>query len=108
MILRTLALATVLLCSSTAAYAAVSDHSRDPKTLKVHKDKDKDKEKDKSKEAGKARSKDASGDTTRVAVSVPDADPSAALLMIIGTSTVWALARGRRQEPNLSVQEVVA
>lgn len=74
MIIRTLALATILLCGSAAYAAAESDHTSKPKSVKVEKDKD-DKAKNKD---DKAQNKDS------VAVSVPDGDPSTALLLAIG------------------------
>jgi hypothetical protein len=84
MLLRTLALATILLFGSTAASVSAADHSNDPKAFEIQKAKDKDKDKNKQ----------------SAPVSVPDGDPSTGLLLIIAlaSAAVCAFARARWQQ----------
>ena len=72
MIIRTLVLTTLLLCGSATYAAAKSDHRSDPKSVKIEKDKDKKK--------------------SQLAVSVPDGDPSTALLLTMGAVVLGVFA----------------
>ena len=67
--IRAVALATLLLCGSAPYAAAASDRTSDPKSAKVAKEKD-----------DKVKTKDV------VPVSVPDGDPSTAILLVIGVA----------------------
>ena len=83
MIIRTLVL-TTLLVSGSAAYAAESVRYSDPKSVKIEKEKDMDKDKEKGK----------------LVVSVPDGDPSTALLLTIGAVGVGVFGLRRRTPQN--------
>ena len=91
MLLRTLALATILLFGSTAASVSASDHSSDPKAFEIQKAKDKDKDKDKNKQSAP--------------VSVPDGDPSTGLLLIIALAVPPSLLSPVRDGSRESTQK---
>ena len=85
--IRTFALATMLLAGSVAAYATASDHSSNRQTLKIEKDK-----------KAKDKDKDRSIDGARVPVAVPDGDPPIALLLAIGAVALLALRQRTAQK----------
>ena len=80
MIIRTLALIALLLYGSAVSAVAASNH-RSPKSDKIEEAKDKEKNK-------------------LVPVSVPDGDPSTALLLLIGAVGLGALALRQRTAKN--------
>ena len=84
MIIRTLALTTLLLCGSAAYAAADFDHRSEPKPVKIEKDKDKGKDKKKS----------------NLAVSVPDGDLSTGLLLTMGAVALGVFAWRQRTVQN--------
>jgi hypothetical protein len=76
---RILIFAAIVACGSAVAFAAGDEQKSNATSVKLEKDKDKDKPKD------------------SVPISVPDGDPSTALLLTVGAGTaiVWAMARAR-------------